>query len=78
MNRNNREVVFEIIKHIGVIAEYQTGWKKEVNIVSWNNNKPKYDIREWDENQQFMSRGLTLTKEEMEKVVELVIDEREF
>ena len=73
MERNNSEVVFEIIKHIGVIAEYQTGWKKEINIVSWNNGKQKYDIREWDANHQFMSRGLTLTKEEMDKVVELVI-----
>ena len=46
MERNNSEVVFEIIKHIGVIAEYQTGWKKEINIVSWNNGKQKYNIRE--------------------------------
>ena len=39
------ELKFEIIKSIGVLSESSNGWKKEVNIVSWNGGDPKYDIR---------------------------------
>lgn len=56
---------FEITKHYGVIAENpKTGWKREVNEVSWNGGKPKVDIREWDPEHVKMSRGCTFTKDE--------------
>ena len=32
----DREVTFEIVEEIGVIATHSTGWKKELNLVSWN------------------------------------------
>ena len=66
------EVMFEIKKHIGVITEHPTGWKKELNLVSWNGNAPKYDIRDWSPDHEYMSRGITLAKTEMKRVVELV------
>ena len=31
-----REVTFDIQRHIGVISKNDTGWRKELNIVSWN------------------------------------------
>ena len=65
------EFTFEITKHIGVIKAYETGWSKEINIVSWNGGQPKVDIRDWDENHERMSRGVTLTKDEFRKMVEL-------
>ena len=43
----DREVTFEIVEEIGVIATHSTGWKKELNLVSWNDRAPKYDIRDW-------------------------------
>ena len=64
------EFTFEITKHIGVIKAYETGWSKEINIVSWHGGQPKVDIRDWDENHEKMSRGVTLTKEEFRKMVE--------
>ena len=42
----DREVTFEIVEEIGVIATHSTGWKKELNLVSWNGGQAKYDIRE--------------------------------
>lgn len=66
------EVTFEITKHIGIIAKHCTGWTKELNLVSWNGNHPKYDIRDWSPNHEQMSRGITLTETEMKRVVELV------
>ena len=36
-----REVTHQIHKPIGVLSIGSTGWRKEVNIVSWNNAAPK-------------------------------------
>ena len=66
------EVTFEITKHIGVIAEHCTGWRTELNLVSWNGNAPKYDIRNWSPDHEQMTRGITLTETEMKRVVELM------
>ena len=41
------EVTFEIIEEIGIISTQDTGWTKEINLVSWNGGAAKYDIREW-------------------------------
>lgn len=68
----NHEVTFEIKKHIGVIAEHGSGWKKELNLVSWSGNAPKYDIRDWSPDHEQIGRGITLTEAEMKRVVELM------
>jgi hypothetical protein len=68
------EIKFEIIKHLAVLSEGAKGWTKEVNIVSWNNRKPKVDIREWDENHEQMTKGITLHKEDMTNLKELLQD----
>ena len=60
----NREFRFSIVRHVGVLAEGTKGWKKEVNLVSWNDRPAKLDIREWDENHLKMTRGVTLNAEE--------------
>jgi hypothetical protein len=67
------DIKFEIIKNIAVLSEGSKGWKKELNLISWNNNEPKYDIREWSPDHTKMGKGITLTKEEllMLKEVEL-------
>lgn len=65
---------FQIVKHIGVIGEGKEGWKKEVNVVSWNERKPKLDIREWDENHEKMKKGITLNEVEMENLKSILSD----
>lgn len=67
------DIKFEIIKNIAVLSVGSKGWKKELNLISWNNNEPKYDIREWSPDHTKMGKGITLTKEEllMLKEVEL-------
>lgn len=59
------ELKYEIIAQIGVISESKKGWKKEVNLVSWNGAEPKYDIRDWSDDHTKMSKGITLTKAEL-------------
>ncbi len=65
------ELKFEITKELGVISENAKGWTKELNLVSWNENEPKFDIREWSPDHTRMSKGITLTEEEMAQLVEL-------
>ena len=72
------EIRFEITEQIGVIAEYATGWKKELNLVSWNGNPAKYDIRDWSPDHMKMSRGITLTKDEARMLYSLLLERTEF
>lgn len=39
-------IKFEIVKEIAVLSESKN-WTKELNIVKWEDNPPKYDIRSW-------------------------------
>lgn len=59
------EIKFEIVKKIGALSTSTKGWAKELNLVSWNDRDPKYDIREWAPDGQTMSKGITLSKEEL-------------
>ena len=71
MNGFDREVRFEILEQIGVISTHPTGWNKELNIISWNGNPAKYDIRDWSPDHKHMSRGVTLTEKEKGRIVEM-------
>lgn len=71
-NNNQKEFTYEIKEYIGVIANQQTGWKKELNLVSWNGTAAKYDIRDWDPEHEHMSKGITLHADEMKKLLELM------
>jgi len=66
------EIQFDVVKHFGVISDGKGGWKKELNLVSWNGREPKMDIRDWDPEHQKMGKGITLTKEEAAKLAELI------
>lgn len=65
------EITFEITKELGVISETAKGWTRELNMVSWNDREPKFDIRDWSPDHTRMSKGISLTEEEMQKLVEL-------
>ncbi|WP_319200082.1 PC4/YdbC family ssDNA-binding protein [uncultured Ilyobacter sp.] len=66
------DIKFEIIETLGVIGEGAKGWNKEVNLISWNGRAPKIDIRDWDENHEKMGKGITLSKEEAAKLLEIL------
>ncbi|MGI5949857.1 YdbC family protein [Peptoniphilus sp.] len=67
---------FEIVEHLGVLSESAKGWTKEINKVSFNDRPAKYDIREWDPSHEKMSKGVTLTDEEME-ILSKILKDRE-
>lgn len=66
------DIKFEIMEEIGVLSENAKGWRKELNLISWNDTAPKYDIREWAPGHEKMGKGVTLTKEEVEKLKEIL------
>ena len=63
---------YEITKHIGVLAEGSKGWKKELNLISWNGREPKYDIRDWAPEREKMGKGVTLSEEEVASLKRLL------
>lgn len=58
------EFKYEVKKNLGSLSEGRSGWKREVNMVSWNDNAAKLDIRDWAPEHQKMSKGISLTYEE--------------
>ena len=66
---------FEIVKTIACISTEKNGWTKELNLVSWNDREPKYDIREWAPDKSKMGKGITLSNEEA-AVLKKALDSR--
>ncbi len=66
------DIKYEITKSIGVLSENAKGWVKELNLVSWNDRAPKYDIREWSPEHDKMGKGVTLSQEELLELRDLL------
>lgn len=58
-------ISYEILETIGEISSGAKGWAKELNLISWNNNSPKFDLRDWGPEHEKMGKGITLTNEEL-------------
>jgi hypothetical protein len=65
-------VIKALIKKIGVLSKSEKGWAKELNLISWNDREPKYDIREWSPDGKTMGKGVTLSQEELLVLQELL------
>ena len=66
------EIKYDIVEHIGVLSESAKGWKTELNLVSWGEREPKYDLRNWSDNHERIGKGIALSKDEMLKLKELL------
>ena len=64
------EIKYVIVQDICVLSESARGWTKELNLVSWNDREPKFDIREWAPEHSRMGKGVTLSKEEMQMILD--------
>ena len=60
------DIKYDIIETLAVLSEGSKGWKKEINLISWNDREPKYDIREWSEEHDKMRKGVTFTLSELQ------------
>ena len=66
------EFKYEIVKTLGVVSQPNNGWIKELNLISWNNREPVYDLRTWDESHERMGKGITLTEDDLKNLKELL------
>ena len=66
------DIKYEVIRKIGVISKARSGWAKELNLISWNDREPKYDLRDWAEGGEKMGKGVTMSKEELLALRELL------
>ena len=66
------DIQFDIVKHYGVVSEEKSGWRKELNSVSWNGRTPKFDVRDWAPEHEKMGKGITLTKDEAAQLADLL------
>ena len=66
------ELKYEIIESFGEISISSSGWTKELNLISWNDGEPKYDIRQWSPDHSKMGKGISLSREEAEELKKLL------
>ncbi len=66
------DVKYQVTTGLGVLSEGSKGWQKEINLVSWNDRKPKVDIRDWGPEHERMGKGVTLNKSELKALKELI------
>ncbi len=66
------DIKYEIVKKVGVLSKSASGWAKELNLISWNDREAKYDLRDWSADGEKMGKGVTLTKEELSALRDLL------
>ena len=59
-----REIQYEIVKESAVLSTGDSGYTKEINLISWNGKEPKYDIRSFSPNREKCGKGITLNADE--------------
>jgi hypothetical protein len=68
----DKEIKFDIVEKIAILSTDSKGWSKELNLVSWNDAEPKFDIRSWSEDHSRMGKGITLSEEEVSVLLEVL------
>lgn len=66
------DIKYEIKEELGTISESTKGWKKELNLVSWNGAAPKYDLRDWALEHEKMGKGITLSADEVQELYKIL------
>ena len=66
------DIKYDILEELGVLSEIAKGWKKELNLISWNGGASKYDIRDWAPQHEKMGKGITLSKDEIKELYKLL------
>ena len=66
------DIKYEVVEKIGIVAEGSNGWNKELNLISWNEREPVFDLRVWSPNHEKMGKGITITIEEAKALREML------
>ena len=67
---------YEIKKHIATLSTNTfENTALELNLISYRGAEPKLDLRKWDKANNKLLKGVTLNKEEAEKLKTALIEE---
>ncbi len=67
-------ITFVINQSIAVLRTSPAGWTRELNVVTWNDNDPKFDIRDWNPDHTKYGKGLSFTAEELKALSDAVAE----
>lgn len=70
------EIKYEITQELGTLSVSSKGWRKELNLVRWNDRSPKYDLREWSPDRKLMGKGITLSPDEFNALSKLILQKQ--
>ena len=68
------KITYTIQDVLGDLSVAANGWKKELTYTSWNNRDEKFDLRSWNPDHSAMTKGITLTNEEILKLKDILND----
>lgn len=68
---------FEILEHVADLGKPCGDWRMELNVVAWNGRKPRLDIRVWSEDHTHMTRGISMSDAQAERLAEAILNRRE-
>ena len=64
---------YRIIRNITTISQ-RGNWALELNLVSWDGRPATFDLRKWNEDHTKMSKGISLTRDEVKALGKFLID----
>ena len=72
MPNTGQDFTFTIEKHIATLSENGASWPLELNLVSFNGDPAKFDLRKWNKRHDRMSKGVSLTKDELKNLMHVL------
>lgn len=72
MSKDN--VTYEITKRIGVLDDPEGSYRTELNLIRWNRQPEKYDLRTWyyRNGEPQPLKGIALSREQMDALKKLL------
>ena len=64
---------YKIIRNITTISQ-RGNWALELNLISWDGRPATFDLRKWNEDRTKMSKGISLTRDEVKALGKFLID----
>lgn len=64
---------YKIIRNITTISQ-RGNWALELNLISWDGRPATFDLRKWNDDHTKMSKGISLTRDEVKALSKFLID----
>ena len=64
---------YRIVRNITTISQ-RGNWALELNLISWDGRPATFDLRKWNEDHTKMSKGISLTRDEVKALGKFLID----